>query len=85
MMLNVENASFFLHDQGLVKRQTRFTSKCPASEIIAKIEEAVVPLGFDLTKKNYKVQVLSCDNHIILDIFLHHYSNNLIFFSTVTF
>lgn len=59
----------FCDDQGLVKRETRFTSKCPANEIISKIEEAAVPLGFDVKKKNYKVQLLCCDNHIILDIF----------------
>lgn len=37
------------------KRETRFTSKCAASEIINKIEEAAKPLGFDVHKKNYKV------------------------------
>lgn len=44
-------------EQGLVKRETRFTSKRPASEIISKIEEAAVPLGFDVKKNNYKVQL----------------------------
>lgn len=38
------------------KRETRFTSKCPANEIIHKIEEAAKPLGFDVHKKNYKVR-----------------------------
>lgn len=37
------------------KRETRFTSTCPANEIISKIEEAAKPLGFDVQKKNYKV------------------------------
>ncbi|KAH0977379.1 hypothetical protein GBA52_027098 [Prunus armeniaca] len=37
------------------KRETRFTSKCPANEIIHKIEEAAKPLGFDVHKKNYTV------------------------------
>lgn len=37
------------------KRETRFTSKCPANEIINKIEQAAKPLGFDIQKKNYKV------------------------------
>lgn len=41
--------------QGLVNRETRFTSKCPANEIISKIEEAATPLGFDVKKNNYKV------------------------------
>ncbi|KAJ8627242.1 hypothetical protein MRB53_020549 [Persea americana] len=49
--------TLFEKQMGLVKRQTRFTSKCPASEIIAKIEEAAVPLGFDLKKKNYKMKL----------------------------
>lgn len=37
------------------KRETRFTSKCSANEIVNKIEEAAKPLGFDVQKKNYKV------------------------------
>ncbi|XP_043720196.1 CBL-interacting protein kinase 32 [Telopea speciosissima] len=39
------------------KRETRFTSKCPPSEIINKIEEAAKPLGFDVLKKNYKMRL----------------------------
>lgn len=39
------------------KRETRFTSKCPANEIISKIEEAAKPLGFDIQKKNYKMRL----------------------------
>ncbi|KAK3008091.1 hypothetical protein RJ639_013773 [Escallonia herrerae] len=39
------------------KRETRFTSKCPANEIISKIEEAVKPLGFDVHTKNYKMRL----------------------------
>lgn len=38
-----------------MKRETRFTSKCPANEIFSKIEEAATPLGFDVKKNNYKV------------------------------
>lgn len=41
--------------QGLVKRETRFTSKLPANEILSKIEEAAKPLGFEARKQNYKV------------------------------
>lgn len=41
------------------KRETRFTSKCPANEIINKIEEAAKPMGFDVHKKNYKVSSLN--------------------------
>lgn len=37
------------------KKETRFTSRCPANEIISKIEQAAKPLGFDVHKKNYKV------------------------------
>ncbi|KAL6991529.1 cAMP-dependent protein kinase [Sarracenia purpurea var. burkii] len=47
-------SSLFEKQMGLVKRETRFTSKCPASEVISKIEEAAVPLGFDVKKNNYK-------------------------------
>ncbi|KAF8403564.1 hypothetical protein HHK36_011668 [Tetracentron sinense] len=39
------------------KRETRFTSTCPANEIINKIEEAAKPLGFDVHKKNYKMKL----------------------------
>ncbi|XP_058199750.1 CBL-interacting serine/threonine-protein kinase 23 isoform X2 [Rhododendron vialii] len=50
-------SSLFEKQMGLVKRETRFTSKCPASEIISKIEEAAVPLGFDVKKNNYKLKL----------------------------
>ncbi|XP_074582233.1 CBL-interacting protein kinase 32-like [Curcuma longa] len=39
------------------KRETRFSSTCPANEIISKIEEAAKPLGFDVQKKNYKMKL----------------------------
>ena len=41
--------------QGLVKRKTQFTSKCPANDIVTKIEAAAAPMGFDVKKNNYKV------------------------------
>ncbi|KAK7284024.1 hypothetical protein RIF29_13775 [Crotalaria pallida] len=37
---------------GIVKRETRFTSKCSANEIVSKIEQAALPLGFEVIKKN---------------------------------
>jgi len=49
-------ANLFDIEQGF-KRETRFTSKCPANEIIHKIEEAAKPLGFDVHKKNYKMRL----------------------------
>ncbi|KAL0309398.1 UNVERIFIED_CONTAM: CBL-interacting serine/threonine-protein kinase [Sesamum radiatum] len=49
---NLEN--LFAKEMGLVKRETRFTSKCPANEIMSKIEAAAKPLGFNVHKKNYK-------------------------------
>ncbi|KAK1279759.1 CBL-interacting protein kinase 32 [Acorus gramineus] len=52
--LNLEN--LFDVEQEF-KRETRFTSKCPANEIISKIEEAAKPLGFDVQKKNYKLKL----------------------------
>lgn len=39
----------------MVKRETRFTSQCPANEIMSKIEETAKPLGFNVRKHNYKV------------------------------
>ncbi|OMO77941.1 hypothetical protein COLO4_24926 [Corchorus olitorius] len=53
--LNLGN--LFDSEQQGFKRETRFTSKCPANEIIHKIEEAAKPLGFDVHKKNYKMRL----------------------------
>lgn len=39
------------------KRETRFSSRCPANEIVSKIEEAAKPLGFGIQKKNYKMML----------------------------
>ncbi|GLU22632.1 hypothetical protein SLE2022_386940 [Rubroshorea leprosula] len=50
--------SLFEKQMGLVKRETRFTSKFPVNEIISKIEEAAVPLGFDIKKNNSKMKLL---------------------------
>uniref|UniRef100_A0A5B6Z1B9 non-specific serine/threonine protein kinase n=1 Tax=Davidia involucrata TaxID=16924 RepID=A0A5B6Z1B9_DAVIN len=50
-------STLFEKQLGLVKRETKFTSKCPANEIISKIEEAAVPLGFDVKKNNYKLKL----------------------------
>ncbi|CAN1833370.1 CBL-interacting serine/threonine-protein kinase 3 [Linum perenne] len=51
--LNLEN----LLDAPVFKRETRFTSRSSANEIIHKIEEAAKPLGFDVHKKNYKMRL----------------------------
>ncbi|KAJ7568179.1 hypothetical protein O6H91_01G021600 [Diphasiastrum complanatum] len=48
-------SALFEQQQGLVKRETRFTSRHPAKEILSKIEEAAKPLGFNIKKHNYKV------------------------------
>ncbi|KAL0442493.1 UNVERIFIED_CONTAM: CBL-interacting serine/threonine-protein kinase [Sesamum latifolium] len=50
-------SSLFEKQMGLVKRETRFTSKCPAKEIISKIEQAATPMGFDVKKNNYKMKL----------------------------
>jgi serine/threonine protein kinase len=50
-------SSLFEKQMGLVKRETRFTSKHSANEIISRIEEAAAPLGFDVTKNNYKMKL----------------------------
>lgn len=52
--LNLGN--LFDVEQGF-KRETMFTSRRPANEIISKIEEAAKPLGFDVHKKNYKMRL----------------------------
>ncbi|KAK2649983.1 hypothetical protein Ddye_017472 [Dipteronia dyeriana] len=52
---NLEN--LFEKETGFVKRETRFTSQCPANEIMSKIEEAAKPLGFNVRKGNYKMKL----------------------------
>ncbi|KAL3628089.1 CBL-interacting serine/threonine-protein kinase 9 [Castilleja foliolosa] len=43
-------------DVGPIRRETLFTSKCPANEIMSKIEAAAKPMGFNVHKRNYKLQ-----------------------------
>ncbi|MFQ6631488.1 hypothetical protein Gotur_008754 [Gossypium turneri] len=50
-------SSLFEKQMGLVKRETRFTSKRPANEIISQIERAAMPLGFDVKKNNHKMKL----------------------------
>ncbi|CAN6448297.1 unnamed protein product [Victoria cruziana] len=40
-----------------LKREKRFTSKCPASEIMSKMEENARPLGFNVKKSDYKMKL----------------------------
>ncbi|XP_034709037.1 CBL-interacting serine/threonine-protein kinase 9 isoform X2 [Vitis riparia] len=51
---NLEN---LFGKQGLVKRETSFTSQRPAHEIMSKIEETAKPLGFNVRKQNYKMKL----------------------------
>lgn len=53
--LNLSN--LFVKQKGLVKRETRFTSKHPAKEIVTKIEQTAKPLGFNVQKKDYKMKL----------------------------
>ncbi|KAG5021692.1 hypothetical protein JHK85_018034 [Glycine max] len=53
---NLENL-FEKQTQGIVKRETHFTSQRPANEIMSKIEEAAKPLGFNVHKRNYKMKL----------------------------
>jgi 3-dehydroquinate synthetase len=55
-------SGLFETPQDLVKRETRFTSKRPAKEIISTIEEAAKPLGFIVQKRDYKMK-LQGDKH----------------------
>jgi hypothetical protein len=48
--------------QDLEKRETRFTSKRPAKEIISTIEEAAKPLGFNVQKNDYKMKLKGDNN-----------------------
>ncbi|CAN8310928.1 unnamed protein product [Cochlearia groenlandica] len=41
----------------LVKKETRFTSQRPASEIMSKMEETAKPLGFNVRKDKYKIKM----------------------------
>ncbi|XP_028759212.1 CBL-interacting serine/threonine-protein kinase 23 [Neltuma alba] len=50
-------SSLFEKQMGLVKRETRFTSKCPANEIISKIEQTAAPMGFGVRKNHYKLKL----------------------------
>lgn len=50
-------SSLFEKQVGLVKRETRFTSKHPASVIISKIEETAIPLGFNVKKNKHKLKL----------------------------
>ncbi|KAJ6825778.1 uncharacterized protein M6B38_293940 [Iris pallida] len=49
--------TLFEKQMGLVKRETRFASKLPPSEILSKIEQAATPLGFNAEKRNCKLKL----------------------------
>ncbi|XP_073283722.1 CBL-interacting serine/threonine-protein kinase 3-like [Primulina huaijiensis] len=51
------NLGYLFDAEQEFKRETRFTSKLPANEIIKSIEQAAKPLGFDVHKKNYKMRL----------------------------
>ncbi|XP_075489349.1 CBL-interacting serine/threonine-protein kinase 3-like isoform X2 [Primulina tabacum] len=51
------NLGYLFDAEQEFKRETRFTSKRPANEIIKLIEQAAKPLGFDVHKKNYKMRL----------------------------
>ncbi|XP_047174097.1 CBL-interacting serine/threonine-protein kinase 9-like [Vigna umbellata] len=53
---NLENL-FEKQTNGIVRRETSFTSQRPANEIMSKIEEAAKPLGFNVHKRNYKMKL----------------------------
>ncbi|PIA30173.1 hypothetical protein AQUCO_05700105v1 [Aquilegia coerulea] len=50
-------STLFEKQMGIVKKETRFTSKFPAKEIVSKIEEAAMPLGFNVKKNKYKMKL----------------------------
>ncbi|KAH9318563.1 hypothetical protein KI387_020332, partial [Taxus chinensis] len=49
-------SGLFERKQG-VKQEVHFTSKCPATEIITKMEESAKPLGFIVKKRDYKMRL----------------------------
>ncbi|GMH01465.1 hypothetical protein Nepgr_003304 [Nepenthes gracilis] len=49
--------TLFEKQMGLVKQETRFASKCSTDQIISKIEAAAIPLGFAVTKNNFKMKL----------------------------
>ncbi|KAK8961687.1 CBL-interacting protein kinase 23 [Platanthera guangdongensis] len=49
--------TLFEKQMSLIKRDTRFTSKLQAEEILAKIAVAARPLGFTTEKQNYKLKI----------------------------
>ncbi|XP_052724598.1 CBL-interacting serine/threonine-protein kinase 9 isoform X3 [Vigna angularis] len=57
--VNVDDVAAAFNDSknGIVKRETSFTSQRPANEIMSKIEEAAKPLGFNVHKRNYKMKL----------------------------
>ncbi|PKI32492.1 hypothetical protein CRG98_047116 [Punica granatum] len=54
--------TLFEKQMGIIKRETRFTSKCSVDQILAKIEEAATPMGFDVKKNNFKIKLLAETN-----------------------
>ncbi|XP_026385210.1 CBL-interacting serine/threonine-protein kinase 9-like [Papaver somniferum] len=54
--LNLGNL-FENHRTNSIKRETHFTSQCPANEIMCKIEQTAKPLGFNVRKQNYKMKL----------------------------
>ncbi|KAI3897469.1 hypothetical protein MKW92_032817 [Papaver armeniacum] len=54
--LNLGNL-FENHRTNSIKRETHFTSQCPANEIMCKIEQTAKPLGFNVIKQNYKMKL----------------------------
>ncbi|KAF3510978.1 hypothetical protein F2Q69_00008453 [Brassica cretica] len=54
----------FEKQMGLVKRKTQFTSKCPANEIVTKIEAAAAPI-WDLMSRKITTRFLDFLLHLI--------------------
>eukprot|EP00250_Pteridium_aquilinum_P014002 c21712_g6_i1 orf=103-1329(+) len=51
------NLSSLFEKKEEMKLETRFASKCPAPEIISKMEETAKPLGFNVQKRDYKMKL----------------------------
>ncbi|EFJ30501.1 hypothetical protein SELMODRAFT_267186 [Selaginella moellendorffii] len=49
-------SALFDRRQDLVKRQTRFISKCPAKELLARMEDTAKSMGYKVYKRGYKMR-----------------------------
>ncbi|XP_057815934.1 CBL-interacting serine/threonine-protein kinase 23 isoform X1 [Cryptomeria japonica] len=57
MSQGLDLGTLFEKPMGIIKREKRFISKESPNNILSKIEEAVIPLGFSVQKQNHKMKL----------------------------